>query len=706
MDLFPELSIDDDDPASQQLLLEFHTPRYKPPPSYNSSVVRSAHLLNAARVEKHQTLTSSAIPSSQSSLGGRMVPRNGGNGKLNKLKHPTLLAENFGTRRQAGAGKRPDVYALPASPERELGVILSQTVNKRPIKVLRTGKHIIATAGQLELSSELASPMVEYPDLTALDLALPELTPDLAHPELLSNARPFEDPRAELRILTNSPSSSVEPSSPLAESRSSPPLLPSPVSIETHLSSGQPRCTALNSSGAGRNKGRQCRNKGLMETSDGRRCRAHAKGHQDVNGEDSNRRKSGRLAGEEVETVVDWDKTPGRQENITSQNKSPKRKAEVSQLELSKAPKSPKIQDDEESEHSEANHAGKKSELDRVFEFLESEERDGVCQTNEGDSLYKACNRACELIVEHDLSRKEILEMSDIIRDLLKTFRINSVEDPKAFKIDSYGYLFRALTRFLEAVHNWVQQNEETLGLLPAMQILTPLVRDILLLKDSVTFSKVQIPQRYKGDRIVKEVEEKLIVPLRKVDEIYRAELSQLEYLEQVHKKRDELYSLQREKWSPEGIQAQQAYKQKLAWWQYLEVVRLQCEPEPHRRRMLAPPRIDNTGGRDSDGVSFERVPLFVHRETHLPPSITLRDWTDTESIVLADALQTFAGPSPHVVFESIFKAHCRVGGALRNFSVTDIVTRAACRRADYIELYQKHGWELDEWIKQIPVLL
>jgi hypothetical protein len=67
-------------------------------------------------------------------------------------------------------------------------------------------------------------------------------------------------------------------------------------------------------------------------------------------------------------------------------------------------------------------------------------------------------------------------------------------------------------------------------------------------------------------------------------------------------------------------------------------------------------------------------------------------------------SLKSRAGPN---VYEKIFDTYCRPrnGGLFREFRVIDIVTQAAWIRTNYAKLHQEKGWEMPEWVMQIPVL-
>ena len=155
--------------------------------------------------------------------------------------------------------------------------------------------------------------------------------------------------------------------------------------------------------------------------------------------------------------------------------------------------------------------------------------------------------------------------------------------------------------------------------------------------------------------------------------------------------------------------------------WQNLHIVRMQCESDPVRRRRLRfiePPSVTET---DANGQPFERVPFFGQRSGP-PPQLAAvssgREWTKEQETVLLDALQSATCKSIHRVsptqvlltmyrpaLESIFRQHCVPGGPLRDFSVSDFAAKMAWVQSGWAQLSHRHGWEVPEWVKKIPVL-
>jgi hypothetical protein len=56
-------------------------------------------------------------------------------------------------------------------------------------------------------------------------------------------------------------------------------------------------------------------------------------------------------------------------------------------------------------------------------------------------------------------------------------------------------------------------------------------------------------------------------------------------------------------------------------------------------------------------------------------------------------------------VFEKMFKKYCRPGGPLRDFSVMEITAQARDFHLRVVGTHTGAGWDVPEWIKQIPLL-
>jgi hypothetical protein len=73
-------------------------------------------------------------------------------------------------------------------------------------------------------------------------------------------------------------------------------------------------------------------------------------------------------------------------------------------------------------------------------------------------------------------------------------------------------------------------------------------------------------------------------------------------------------------------------------------------------------------------------------------------------TVLLIDGRETNLCSGPKV-FRRIIERHCRAGGVLSALTVAEITAKAASLRFDLLDRYQDEGWEVPDWIKQIPVL-
>ena len=365
--------------------------------------------------------------------------------------------------------------------------------------------------------------------------------------------------------------------------------------------------------------------------------------------------------------------------------------------------------------------------LDVVFQFVDSDERSGECSTNLGRSIRRACTSARVTLSQSEeaSSLEDIARCRDDIFNLLKSAGAKVREARQVvFKRDAFTYLFYSLTLVLEAMHDKLRESVgDITASLVAMQIICPFIRGMLVFKGMMDAWKVSVPQHTQGDRLIKSVESGLIVPLRTVDKRLQTLFGQLKKVEQAHQAFLHIQR-KREEEERELIRKEEALrpvKNRRERWQNLHIVRMQCESDPVRRRRLRfiePPSVTET---DANGQPFERVPFFGQRSGP-PPQLAAvssgREWTKEQETVLLDALQSATCKSIHRVsptqvlltmyrpaLESIFRQHCVPGGPLRDFSVSDFAAKMAWVQSGWAQLSHRHGWEVPEWVKKIPVL-
>lgn len=306
---------------------------------------------------------------------------------------------------------------------------------------------------------------------------------------------------------------------------------------------------------------------------------------------------------------------------------------------------------DHQSHDGDANTA---TDLDRVFEFLDSNARRGSCATKDGADIRQACRAAVELVQQPNLTLEEVSDTTKQLQAMLQEIRHNEDEKHRrTFKADAYGYLFRSLTRYLEVLHSWLEQHYRDLSRsLEAMRVLYPFVHAIVSFKDTIARWNIPLPQRYRNDRLVQDVDSQLIVPLRKVDETYCAILSQLEA--GTRKWTHEELTQQRKEREEERRRCDESLTLRYKRWHDLHVWRLKYEPDPFLRPHLEFKEhlfnllVADLDERDANGIRFERIPLFRER---LSPArrvspVATEGWTDAQMEALIDGLTKYAGES------------------------------------------------------------
>ncbi|KAJ4371882.1 hypothetical protein N0V86_008436 [Didymella sp. IMI 355093] len=389
--------------------------------------------------------------------------------------------------------------------------------------------------------------------------------------------------------------------------------------------------------------------------------------------------------------------------------------------------------DDEPDEDADAATEGAHlSDLDKVFKFVDGKGRPGMCAVGLAKQIRNMCKGARRTISAEDCSYDDMKACKDDIVHLLAGIRTDLHEDSRLdFKHDAFAYLFRALTRVLEAMYDKLRgddeaEEEEKLDItesLEAMQILHPFIRDMLRFKDTMDSWRVKVQGRAQDDRLIKDVEINLITSLRIVEKDFKIQLHDLRKAEQGRQARVEIQR-QQERQEQEMIRQEEALRfarERRKRWQDLHILRMQYEPDPYRRRRLRFVEPPATAEIDANGNEFERVPFFRERNAPPPPSVATtsgKGWTPEQDTALLDALQSFACKfashitffcvklTRHAALEDIFRDYCGPRGDLRDFSVSDFAAKLAWVRSTWAQLLHLHpDWELPEWVRKIPVL-
>jgi hypothetical protein len=323
----------------------------------------------------------------------------------------------------------------------------------------------------------------------------------------------------------------------------------------------------------------------------------------------------------------------------------------------------PQPSDGEEREHGDQGQDSSNNEeaastatympriVKRAFKFLKLEKRPGRCKTELCLSIKSVCDKVRNLLAEGDLSIEEIAENIDDVQGMLNEVRNTDQGDRVSIKADMYGYVFRSLTKVLSSLYHALAKHEDDITKsLDAMRIFSPLVHHILIIKDLMASWKVTLPQRYEGDRIIKDVDIHLIAPLRLVDFEFG---KRLRHLESKEKAEQELADIER-RIEEENAETERANIRKASqrdrWkrWQDLHIARMACEPVPHKRAPLRIIKLEELEETDANGIKFQRLPVFKDRETpparNLQAMPTLKSWSEEQETALLEFLERFPG--------------------------------------------------------------
>ncbi|KAF2257901.1 hypothetical protein CC78DRAFT_622247 [Lojkania enalia] len=352
--------------------------------------------------------------------------------------------------------------------------------------------------------------------------------------------------------------------------------------------------------------------------------------------------------------------------------------------------------------------------LFQVFNFLDSGRRHGKCQTNQAQSIRRACRQASVILDEDHTSSQGITDILHSLQGMLMVVQDIDEDERYDFKADAYYRVFYSLIRLLKHVYERMAEMYETVMCIPALRIITSLVSSILSFKDTIASWKVGLVQRFKGDRPVRDVDQKLIAPLRVAHKDCGAHLWRLQQKEQIQKQSAEMEDRRRERETAEKLKAEaeilQIKKQNL--WHDLYAYRTAAEPNMKRWASLRWVPLHVLEERDANGIQFERLPLFRDRvapPAYRNPNLKLDEWTDEQVSALIDGLRKYAGPDVEKMYWNIFQAYCnpeREGrGILRDFGVPEITAQATDIKTRLMDADQSSGRITEKWVNQIPIL-
>lgn len=644
----------DDDPAARQLLAESEASH--PPRPFKTSAERSASLLNAARADRrstiaaptaHSPITHTSPTRIFSSPGG--VPQS--RGRAGKLKRPTY-AKSDPTRIAVkdASRRRGEIYDLPASPEKS-------TPGNAPTET--TPKSTTATKQnkiKQNLASSLDSPLPPPP-------VVQNGSPQAAKHDA-RQASPLQSGRRRSGRLAGEEldMSQVDWEKRPEQQAETEALMKRKA--ETALTEAErpkklPRRTASKTNQGqqkGHSKERRTQSRAKQTHPDSSTAPTEEQSTKNdpvpqvrKSGRKS-RAKNSRTASSDAPKATSHPSRSTRAPTVQEINDSLDQHAGEQRNGGDEADEADK---DEYKEITESIISSRFTDLDRVFAYLDSGDREGSCRTEDGKKIKIACEHAWSNLTAVDLTPEEVGEHAAIICRYISEVRLFEEADvQKEFKKDAFGYLFFSIAKFLETTYDWFRARYgDPMDSLPALRVLVPLMRATLQFKDTVMTLEGQVPQRFKGDKIVKGVEQNFIAPLRKVEEAHRRSLDRLQRAEEENRIRQEVQA-RHKKEAEEVKRKEEAESRRKEWelvWQHLHAIRLGCEPslDPVRRKRLFRPGKRTEEECDANGIKFERVPGFHERKEPYKPKvlpIDLDDWTDEQMETLVNGLQKFAG--------------------------------------------------------------
>ncbi|CAI6332473.1 unnamed protein product [Periconia digitata] len=355
-------------------------------------------------------------------------------------------------------------------------------------------------------------------------------------------------------------------------------------------------------------------------------------------------------------------------------------------------------------------------DLDQVFKILDTPRRRGDCATEEGASIAWFCREAIQSSTKSNWTLEDIACSAKNLRKQLEKCGANANDAKlKSIKLDTHAYLFRDLVRYLAMIFNWLEENHGPIDQsLPSAEIMLLVIGAIISLKDKISTWKGPMPHHDFGNRLIKDIESKIIVPLRAVQKQYCKVQTELktEAINKMNYDRIRQRSMEKAQEAAQKQKNEELYYQKKLHWQDLHLIRQKYEPDWDLRKRLFfrtdefERLLKQSEERDANGQKFERLPVFKERESPMARhSLPITDviWEDANIEALIEGLRKYYGPD---VFPTIFADYCSPSpGELRRYTVFQIAAQAAYIRTEMIERYREHDWEIPDWVKQIPIL-
>ena len=299
----------------------------------------------------------------------------------------------------------------------------------------------------------------------------------------------------------------------------------------------------------------------------------------------------------------------------------------------------------------------------------------------------------------------EINDRVEGLRDKNDDFPTDWDDETKSTNI--YSHLFPKLVRLVkasilcyEAMDADTSDEQITIS---HIRIVNGLIEIILDLEKSARKYK-RPPTEYHVVQPVKE----MIPLLRQIRHAFTRQIYNHELAQQTARREEQhrLGLLAREEEETRRAQQESRARKLRDKWQKLHYERMLAEgglmPNAKRIHLQLPDQYHIEI--DGNGIPFEREEVFGPRVGPPPDLVeaaSFRQWSLVELSALRDGLKDYMGVS---VYERIFWKYCKPRGELNQYSVTEIVVRAAALK-EFLTAYQMRKFgDVEGWVLAVPV--
>ncbi|KAF1984935.1 hypothetical protein K402DRAFT_395309 [Aulographum hederae CBS 113979] len=362
---------------------------------------------------------------------------------------------------------------------------------------------------------------------------------------------------------------------------------------------------------------------------------------------------------------------------------------------------------------------GETTKLFDIFSLVNQEKFRVEPQIGLIQSLVRQCQNLAKFFEDRESSIPEREQAEDELhRALQAVVPPSDFNDPYQRRLyiqETYTVLIPCLVRVLRRAMGYhvAASRDANTYTISELDRLINLVDQIIRLIDLTRdWTKDKAVRPASGDNIVKPIRDGVAAPLRKVkarllktlssrQEAAREKARQAAHFAQAERQR------KREEQKREARRLDNDVRQRR---NNLYLARCKAEPSFILQRNLIMAEDYWDRDLDADGVPFERSDIFEARTGPVKQHHCrdMGEWNmqvpeeEHLMLTLAGALEKFQGPQ---VFHRIFAAHCGPGGALRDFTVLQILRQAWYFRTRMLRHYAELEEEAPAYLKDMPDL-